>query len=381
VAEFEQKNCIEVASYVTKNDISCEFRPVSGFRTFWTKQLLSEAVSHVEKIKHLAPEIGKDVTIVLEKKGLQTAKVQEDCPGATITKGAASLWPYKYVAWILKKLINDKKLNLQTNTAVDSIEPTDSSSARYKVHTSRGTVLAKHVLLATNAYTSHLLPSFSDLIVPVRETMTALVPPPSMKTLLPNSYGFVGFGENPNPSSTEYLIQRPFSGVPNPKGHLMLGGGRITAATIPSVGESDDSIIDPAVVDFLKGALPGALDLGLDAPKSLTADMAWTGIWAASRDELPWVGQVPGQPGLWLCAAYTGHGMPNATLCAKSAVKMIIGDEKGESVSNVMETMVKDGEIPAAYLLTEQRMAKARSLATVAVQEEQLGWGYLPRET
>jgi glycine/D-amino acid oxidase-like deaminating enzyme len=294
------------------------------------------------------------------------------------------LWPYKYVAWILKKLINDKKLNLQTNTPVERIESITSSSARFKIHTPRGTVLAKHVLLATNAYTSHLLPSFADLIVPVRETMTALIPPPAMKTLLPHTYGFVGFGPDPNPNATEYLIQRPFSGVANPKGHLMLGGGRIAAATLPSVGEADDSVLDPSVVEFLQGALPQSLELGpgttaAAAAERLDADMAWTGIWAASRDEMPWVGRV--RPGLWLCAAYTGHGMPNATLCARAVVRLIVADEKGEDVAGVTGAMVEGGEIPECYLLTEDRMAMARSLPIVAVQDAQRGVGLRPRGT
>jgi glycine/D-amino acid oxidase-like deaminating enzyme len=293
------------------------------------------------------------------------------------------LWPYKYVAWTLKKLIKDGKLNLQTGTAVEKIEPIESSesTARYKIHTSRGTVTAKHLLLATNAYTSHLLPSFADLIVPVRETMTALLPPESMDTLLPHSYGFVGFGTDPNPNATEYLIQRPFTG-PTPNGHLMLGGGRLSAATLPSVGEADDSILDPSVVEYLTTVLPRAIHLSpASPPPALTPVAAWTGIWAASRDNVPWVGPVPGSArgGLWLCAAYTGHGMPNATLCARAVVRMMVAEEKGEEEwGRVVERMVAGREIPASYVLSEERMGLARGLPSVEVQDREI-FGFFDR--
>jgi hypothetical protein len=324
--------------------------------------------------------------------------VQSTSKGATLTQGAASLWPYKYVAWILTHLIKKDALNLQTTTPVTSIEPFAPSSsnltseqqnfpARYILHTTRGPIHAHTILLATNAYTSHLLPHLSTLIVPVRETMTALLPPPTQKARLPHSYGFQDLAGKPLAASGEYLIQRPFADASSTEnqtkraGHLMLGGGRtIDSATMPSVGEADDSVIDSAVVSYLQSALPRALILSDDDgvtngnsapdPPSLTAEAAWTGIWGASRDGCPWVGAMPDMPrGVWVCGGYTGHGMPNATLCAKAVVRMIMADERGER-EGVVEQLVRSGELPASYVVSEERIRRAMGMMGVQAQDK-----------
>lgn len=375
-------NCAEVAKYIHDNEVPCEYRAVSGCRTFWTDELLKEALSDVDSLQKQAPEIAKLVTVATKAPELAEHNVKSSCPGATLTKGAASLWPYKLVTFIIRKLLAEKKINLQTNTPVESIAPSSTSGdlqsgkERWAVQTSRGTIHAKHVLLATNGYTSHLLPSFSDLLVPVRGTMSALLPPPG-SSRLPNSYGFVGTGPGANPNSDDYLIQRPFEGVPNPKGHLMFGGGR-TSGHLNSMGEADDSIVDEGSVAYLQKVLLETLNLGGEAGsmKELKVDKAWSGIMGYSRDNAPWVGAVPGMKGAWLCAGYTGHGMPNATLCAKAAVDIMLAEEKGEDVARVQKELVKAGRLPSSYLITEERLGEAQILPSVKEQDERMRMGY-----
>jgi glycine/D-amino acid oxidase-like deaminating enzyme len=324
-------------------------------------------------LKKASPDLGKHVHTVVNEEELEKCRVQTKCPGATITEGAASIWPYKLVAFMLRQLIKDGKINLQTNTPVESITQNSKQSAPWSIKTSRGTITTQKILLATNAYTSHLLPIFSELVVPVRGTMTALLPPPKA-TLLPHSYGFVGLGPGANPNADDYLVQRPFSDVPNPKGHLMFGGGR-TSGKDNSMGESDDSIVDEGSVSYLKKTLLETLKLGGETKglQELKADYAWSGIMGYSRDNSPWVGEVPGMKGLWMSVGYTGHGMPNATLCAKAAVEMM---ESGDELEKVKEEMIKGGRIPESYLISEERIAESNRLPTVKVQDEDGCMGY-----
>ena len=42
-----------------------------------------------------------------------------------------------------------------------------------------------------------------------------------------------------------------------------------------------------------------------------------------SADSLPHVGQVPGRPGQFIIAGFTGHGMPQAYLSGKSVAAMV----------------------------------------------------------
>jgi glycine/D-amino acid oxidase-like deaminating enzyme len=344
---------------------------------------MNEAKSQIDILQKESPELAKRVTTITGPSELSAHSVNPTCSGATLTTGAGSLWPYKLVTFIIQKLLAEKKINLQTNTPVTRISPAQTTTAspttkgRWTLQTPRGTITAKHILLATNAYTSHLLPSFSSLVVPVRGTMTALLPPAG-STLLPNSYGFVGAGPGKNPDADDYLIQRPFSGVPNAKGHLMFGGGR-AAGQSAAVGEADDSIVDEASVSYLQKMLLQTLSLGGSAAgmHELEVDMAWSGIMGYSRDNAPWVGGVLGMEGVWLCAGYTGHGMPNATLCAKAAVEMLLADEKGEDLLKVQERMVREGRFPAAYLLSEKRLAECQGLPSVKEQDESISMGYV----
>lgn len=306
VAAFEVLNYNTVKSYIEDNDIPCEWRTLPGCRTFWTQSLADAAGKEVQHLKQTTPALGKQVDIVDDKETLLKYRVN-GAAAATITAAAGSLWPYKLITFILERIIKDGKLNLQTNTPVTSIEPASHSNGRQTIQTSRGTITCRHVILATNAYTSHLLPEFSTLIVPERGVMTALLPPKGMPRLA-TSYGFVG-AMGSNPIHDDYLNQRPYEGVSNAAGHLMFGGGNV-AAKLNAIGETDDSVIDEGSVQWLKGALLKLLRLGGESEgvEELEATHQWSGIWGTSRDHHPWVGKVPGKQrqGVWLAGGYSG---------------------------------------------------------------------------
>jgi hypothetical protein len=42
-----------------------------------------------------------------------------------------------------------------------------------------------------------------------------------------------------------------------------------------------------------------------------------------SADSLPHIGQVPGKPGQFIMAGFTGHGMPQAWLSGKGIAEMV----------------------------------------------------------
>ena len=186
------------------------------------------------------------MTLVTDKAELANLRVPT-ATGAVVTQIAARMWPYKFVARILEDLLTSTELNgsfnLQTFTPVECLA--EYYGDRWTVKTPRGCMVASRVVLATNAYTSHLLPGFKDLIVPVRGQMSALIPLPSAagENRLKTSFGFDGEGID------DYLIQRS-----NEKGgQLMFGGGRGYGG--PTVGVADDSVIDEEIAKYLRGAL------------------------------------------------------------------------------------------------------------------------------
>lgn len=279
VAAFEIKNVHAVRCYIEKHNVPCEWRDVSACCSLWTEEVMGEVEKELAQLEKVAPELRSLVTIIRDKEELKRHRVSPDVLGATLTQGAASLWPYKLVTFTLEQLVKDGQLNLQTNTPVNDITSTNGTHA---LHTDRGTIDAKKVILATNGYTSALLPHFADLIVPVRGEMSALLPPKG-NTILPDSHGMIGALGQPT-NTDDYLVQRPFEGVPNPRGHLMFGGGR-GAGHLPTVGVSDDSIIDNGSAAYLRGALLKILELDgeTEGLEELEAVGQWTGIMGYSE--------------------------------------------------------------------------------------------------
>jgi len=150
----------------------------------------------------------------------------------------------------------------------------------------------------------------------------------------------------------------------------MFGGGR-SSGIYESIGESDDSVVDKGSVKYLRRILLDALNLGgdVDGLKQLEMEYAWSGIMCYSRDNAPWVGRVPDTEGLWLCAGYTGHGMPNATLCAKALVGMMEAEERGD-LCEFQSGLVEKGDLPNSYIISKERIEACRKMPSVKEQDE-----------
>ncbi len=363
-----------------ENRIDCDWRDVDSCHGYCSASMFAAEVAAVELLRSTNPELADMITVVTSEStnpSFSDLRLGDKVVGAITQRNSASLWPYKLVAWILERLLSRSRtrrisisksnfsFNLQTNTPVTRLQQLQDGN--WILHTSRGMIAAKQVLLVTNAYTSHLLPEFSDLIVPVKGEMSALIPPPAVcpdtgSTLAErNSYGFYGRGGG-NFNQDDYLIQRPFSDsqeTDSRGGELMFGGGREYAAGL-GVGVSDDSGIDQLAADYLRQALNSLLDIQNDSME-LNASYEWSGIMGFSRDGRPWVGEIPeelgGGKGLWICAGFTGHGMPNASLCARAVVKEMMGQQ------------LREKDLPEEFHVSMERAKAARTLVEVALAD------------
>ncbi|KAK5015237.1 hypothetical protein LTR16_003456 [Cryomyces antarcticus] len=484
---FELSNYRAIQSLIAAHAIDCEFVVQPSVRAFYSVALFAAAEANIAILIETAPHLAALLTVVRDRPTLERLRVP-NAVGAVVSQPAARLWPYKLVARVLGDLLtapaatdSTPSFNLQTQTPVtwlaaiplsssapaasvpaSSSRATPAPAPRWELQTPRGSLRARSVILATNAYTSHLLPAFADLIVPVRGQMSALLPPkrPISSPLrgLRHSYGFLGAqpgqhdylverDENEDEETEDYLIQRSetpqadeggddsggkgeegggvgLSGIPRPGngtapggGELLFGGGRSEG---PSIGLCDDGVVDERVARYLRRALPRLMGAEAGGPgtgtertqegtEELEATHEWTGIMGYSRDGLPWVGAVPASlapplpvpsspplptstsppntnspptatnthelkpdersamaDGLYISAGYTGHGMPNAWLCGKAVVRMLLAADA--SVGNTRaKDRVGDGAgeemddaLPPAYAVTEERARRAR---------------------
>jgi len=68
------------------------------------------------------------------------------------------------VSQLAAKLVERNAVNLQTNTPVTRVDQDDTG--RYLLRTPRGTLKARKVVFATNAWTSGICPALTNKIVP-----------------------------------------------------------------------------------------------------------------------------------------------------------------------------------------------------------------------
>ncbi|KAK7744477.1 hypothetical protein SLS53_003361 [Cytospora paraplurivora] len=370
IAKFELETYFFLQDLVEREGAPADWRPVNGVHALLSQDAFDAAARAIPALRRRVPEFADKVAVVSPEglvdgpegedwaRGLTLERLRLNRPGvkgAIVQKHAASMWPYKLVAHVLEGLLAAHPpglLNLQTNTPVTGLSRGAGAGGRWAVATRRGPVSAAKVLLATNAYTSRLLPAFSDLIVPVRGQVAALLPP-EPRAGLDYSYVFFGKikdGNGDDATRDEYLVQRPLPG-----GELILGGGRHAARNL-AVGEWRDDVVEPGVAAWLRTELEPVLDLGREegreAPgEGLRASLEWTGIMAYSRDHVPWIGAVPealgGGEGLFIASGFNGHGMPRCALAGRGIARIISGD-------------VENHGLPKEFLASEERAERAR---------------------
>ena len=388
VARFELAVYDFLDAFVRQNHIQCDWEVVGGVHAMPTEEILHLAERRLEKLAQTAPDLAALCTITSDPKELRRLRVPA-AAGALVQSCAAKCWPYKLVAWVLEDLLSmnmslgrssggGASFNLQTNTPATHLQREEgetAASSSWIVHTPRGQLAASQVLLATNGYTSRLLPRLTGVITPVRGQVCALEPPDGDE-LLEHSHAFVSEGSK----SDDYLVQRG-------AGELILGGERL-AARGGEVGISNDDEVNPVVGKKLRRVLRSQVELvpdrrgrrvekeieeeeeeeeeegeeGDEDDGALRASYEWTGIMGYSSDGHPWVGEVlessggDGEGGLWIAAGYTGHGMPVAAGCAIAVAGRMVG--KTPEIA-----------LPRGFAMTEERMTKAKMMESTNALE------------
>ncbi|SMY23060.1 unnamed protein product [Zymoseptoria tritici ST99CH_1A5] len=376
IGHFELANFHTLHALIREKNIDCEFNVQPGVQAIYSDYHLARVTEALKTVQEKSPELAERMKLVTDPKELAALRVHSAI-GAVVTNIAARMWPYKFVAHVLSELLTTplppgQSFNLQTLTPVTAVSPSHSQGVH--IATARGTLLAKKVILATNGYTSHLLPAFADLIVPCRGQMSALRPPPSLATednRLKTSVGLLGDGVD------DYLIQRPTERG----GELMFGGARHEGKQ--TMGVTDDSVVDEWSSKYLRQKLVDflAIPKGEVGKEGLEASHIWTGIMGYSRDDKPWVGRVPGDGNaLFMAAGFTGHGMPNTWLCGKAVARMVMEDD-GKDEEGLRSLVEREVGLPKSYWASQERVERIKPPcrgSSIGLEPEPQGRGFEP---
>ncbi|KAK3381701.1 FAD dependent oxidoreductase [Podospora didyma] len=274
---------------------------------------------------------------------------EEKVYGGVVYPGG-SLSAYKFGIGVLK-LCLARGLNLQTNTPAVALERgKEEDDAAWTVRTPRGSIVARRVVLATNAYTAHLVPRFQGVIVPLRGQITAQRPGRAMPLAgcLPTTYSFI------YKNGYEYMIPRPAGS--QCAGDIVIGGGLARAPDegLLEYGTTEDTAVNERISAYLRDSASRYFgpSWGDDDPAGRVR-MEWTGIMGFSPDGFPFVGEMPPDgdragSDLWMASAFQGHGMVLCWMCSRALVEMMESRDDGKL----------DGWFPRAWRVTLERLAK-----------------------
>jgi gamma-glutamylputrescine oxidase len=166
------------------------------------------------------------------------------------------------------------------------------------------TVSAKHVIVAADGALPRLVPSYDGRVRARRLHMVATEPLPEriVDQLVYARWGY------------EYFQQRP-------DGRILAGGfGDLDGDA--SYTDSGDG--DPRLWDRIERYLRE--DVGVEA----RITHRWTGTVGYSEERRPFVGPVPGRPGLWVAGGYSGTGNVPGFLAGQELADMVADRHAGE---------------------------------------------------
>ncbi|KAM0268393.1 hypothetical protein ACHAQH_009998 [Verticillium albo-atrum] len=343
ISAFEQSHLEVMAKVIYANRLDCDLALTEGVDAYYDLKTFEKALSALRDMRAHAPNLADKYKVCTDAKVLQKdMKLSVRCIGAIVTP-AASVWPYKMVTGLLGNLITSGKLNVQTNTTVQSIS--DSSRDQFAtVHTNRGDIHAKAVIHATNGWLGHLLPELRPFISPVRGNVVHYGPAPSNKGSSKNAESALGLDSKYSfwlryaEKDYDYLIQRQTGGVVVGRANM---GRKATA---------DDSQTDLLPMAHLRGFGDQVVSSAVVGSSAHITD-SWSGILGFTQDTMPFVGpltKLPSRGHQWVCGGYHGIGMVKAWRTGEMLSRMLMGEQVGD-------------EYPRSMLVTDARMKALRA--------------------
>jgi glycine/D-amino acid oxidase-like deaminating enzyme len=273
-----------ITSLVKNAGLENEVDLVEGVRTniFFTAEEEAEArheydaaraagvdVSSVEWLSQRKVEEVRQITAILSS-WFQPSSQTYGAHYRAVRLPGNTIWPVKLVTQLFKLAQNAPKaltLKLHTHTPITAVKrsPEYRNARRWTLETPRGSVECTHVVHATNAYASGLLPQLAGRtgIVPTRgQAIAVRAAVPARELTLS---GFTADRRK------DYWFVRPGS-APDERPLVILGGERLAEGAARGV-TTDDSVIDPVVGARLRGFLPGVFPEKFE--RGVEPEMEW----------------------------------------------------------------------------------------------------------
>ncbi|KAJ5625850.1 hypothetical protein N7510_002159 [Penicillium lagena] len=334
VARFERSHVDAITRLVRTEKIDCDFVLTKAIDVQLHLNECKKVKARFDRLPGLGVKSAESVSFT-DQKGAEERSHVKGAQGC-FSYEAGHIWPYKLVLHILGRCV-EQGAKLYTHTPAQSISSEQDASGLWTVETPRGAIKTKNVVFASNAYTSAILPMYSNKIVPVRGVCCRIVPVRQVKKLTKT------YTLRWSWSEFDYLI-------PREDGSVIVGGA--WNKYYRQTGDWYNNIDDNGMIESAKEYFEGYMQRNFHGWEESGAyvDQIWTGIMGYSTDSLPHIGQVPGKTGQFIIAGFTGHGMPQAWLSGKGVAAMV-----SEGIP-----FAKSG-IPRIFEATQARLEKDRN--------------------
>jgi glycine/D-amino acid oxidase-like deaminating enzyme/CRP-like cAMP-binding protein len=278
---------------ILRERIDCDFAPRGWLHLASTEE---EEQGICEEVM-LAAQHGQRIELWSRKKIRDELRFENDYLGRFIP-GDGTYHPFKYVCGLLRAAIRPG-VELYTRTSVVSVS--SETHDRHAVVTERGTIVARCVVVATNAFTSQLFPELAAIKPHQSQVqVTEFAPDRARGRVVTCEHG---------PS----FFNQPRDTARNGNAPLLMGGGADRPMRSPSSRRRSARVHDEllAIRDRFYPELRGR-------PPSCE----WIGPMGFTPDQLPAIGFL--RPGVIVAAGYNGYGGSYTTAAGAAAATMAI---------------------------------------------------------
>jgi glycine/D-amino acid oxidase-like deaminating enzyme len=251
-----------VKQIIIDEKIDCHLIEKGRFQGAWCNKHYEDMKAKVEMLQR-----GDDPGAYLVPFELQTEEIGSTYyRGGMVAERAGHLHPSLYFKGLLDACLR-RGIKICAKAGVKRLHKVDSS---WKVETSRGDIVARDVVVATNGYTGDATPQFKRRLVPMGSYMIATeeLPDDLARTISPKDRAFA--------ATRRVLTYYRMS----PDGKRLLFGGRA------KFGRTDPLETAPILYEFMTDRFPQL--------KGCKITHAWTGFVAFTLDEVPHMGQMDG---------------------------------------------------------------------------------------
>jgi glycine/D-amino acid oxidase-like deaminating enzyme/CRP-like cAMP-binding protein len=278
---------------ILRERIECDFAPRGWLHLASTEE---EEQGICEEVM-LAAQHGQRIELWSRRKIRQELGFENEFLGRFIP-GDGTYHPFKYVCGLLRAAIRPG-VELYTRLRVRSV--VSEAPDRHSIVTERGTLVARCVIVATNAFTSQIFPELKA-IRPYQSQVqvTEFAPDRARGRVVTCEHGPAFFSQ-------------PREGARNGYAPLLMGGGADRPMRSPSSRRRSSRLHDDllAIRDRyypeLRGHPPSA---------------EWIGPMAFTPDQLPAIGFL--RPGVIVAAGYNGYGGSYTTAAGLAAAQMAV---------------------------------------------------------